>query len=169
MDAKGLRRFEIAGVQMIPVAVPTHPLAGASEAAAPRPRDYVQLVLSDQPSGEGQDYGVVSLDTWRIGEITVKHKLLLAGIGWGGMPEPMVRADIEARRLVRLNLRDWRGGEYLMQVVHRADAPPGPAGRWLVERLVTLSAETEAHFVDWPRLLVEQPQTPSVAPAVAGL
>jgi DNA-binding transcriptional LysR family regulator len=59
------------------------------------------------------------------------------------MTEPMVRADIEAGRLVRLNLRDWRGGEYLTQVVHRADAPPGPAGRWLIERLVTLSAKVK--------------------------
>jgi DNA-binding transcriptional LysR family regulator len=141
MGAQGMRRIEIAGVQMIPVAAPSHPLAAADEAAAPRPRDYVQLILSEQPSGEGQDFAVVSLDTWRVGDITVKHKLLLGGIGWGGMPEPMVRADIEAGRLVRLNLRDWRGGEYSMQVVHKADTPPGPAGRWLIERLVTLSAE----------------------------
>ena len=33
----------------------------------------------------------------------MKHKLLLGGLGWGGMPEPMVRADIESGRLVRLD------------------------------------------------------------------
>jgi DNA-binding transcriptional LysR family regulator len=147
MEAKGFRRFEITGVQMIPVAAPGHPLAAVNEAAAPRSRDFVQLILSDRPSGEGQDFGVVSLNTWRVGDISAKHQLLLGGLGWGGMPEPMVRADIEAGRLVRLNLRDWRGGEYLMQVVHKADAPPGPAGRWLIERLVTLSAAAEAHGV----------------------
>jgi hypothetical protein len=48
----------------------------------------------------------------------------------------MVRADIEAGRLVRLDLRDWRGGLYMMQVVHKTETPPGPAGRWLIERLV---------------------------------
>jgi hypothetical protein len=32
------------------------------------------------------------------------------------MPEPIVRADIEAGRLVRLNLREWRGGEYTMLI-----------------------------------------------------
>jgi DNA-binding transcriptional LysR family regulator len=147
MSTKGFRRYEIAGVRLIPVAVPGHPLAAANEAATPRPRDFVQLILSDQRVGEGQDFGVVSLNTWRIGDITAKHRLLLGGIGWGGMPEPMVRADLEAGRLVRLKLRDWRGGEYLMKVVHKADTPPGPAGRWLIERLVTLSAEAEAHSV----------------------
>ncbi len=145
MDTKGLRCFDIAGVRMIPVAVPDHPLASESEAAAPRPRDFVQLVLSDQSGRERQEFGVVSLNTWRVGDITARYKLLLAGIGWGGMPEPMVRADIEARRLVRLNLRDWRGGEYVMQLVHKADTPPGPAGRWLIERLVTLSADQEVN------------------------
>jgi hypothetical protein len=30
----------------------------------------------------------------------------LAGPGWGGMPEPIVRGDIEAGKLVRLDLSD---------------------------------------------------------------
>jgi DNA-binding transcriptional LysR family regulator len=51
------------------------------------------------------------------------------------MPEPMVRADIEAGRLVELELPDYRGGDYPLQVVHRIETPPGPAGRWLIERL----------------------------------
>ena len=55
------------------------------------------------------------------------------------MPEPIVRADIESGKLVRLNLSDWRGGEYAMQAMHRTDTPPGPAGRWLIERLAALS------------------------------
>ena len=31
-----------------------------------------------------------------------------------------------------------------MKVVHKIDAPPGPAGRWLIERLAVLGRETEA-------------------------
>jgi hypothetical protein len=40
---------------------------------------------------------------------------------------------------VRLGLRDWRGGEYVMQAVHRTDTPPGRAGRWMIDRLVDLA------------------------------
>jgi DNA-binding transcriptional LysR family regulator len=101
-----------------------------------RAGEHLQLVLSDQPEPEGRDYGVVSLATWRVGDLSLKHKLLLRGMGWGGMPEPMVRSDIEAGRLVRLHLRDWGGGDYPMQVVHKIETPPGLAGRWLIERLV---------------------------------
>jgi len=139
MDMTGFRRIDIVGVRIIPVAAPSHPLAKASKAAPLQASDFVQLVLSEQPAAESRDFGVVSLNTWRIGDQAARHKLLLAGMGWGGMPEPIVRADIETGRLVRLNLPDWRGGEHTMQAIHKTDTPPGPAGRWLIERLVTLS------------------------------
>lgn len=85
----------------------------------------------------------MSLNSWRIGDLAVKHALLLAGLGWGGMPEPSVRADIAAGRLVKLDLRNWRGGEYGLVVVHKIDTPPDPAGRWLIDRLATLTDTRE--------------------------
>src|SRR5713101_5146496 len=139
IDSTGLQRIEIGAVRIIPVATPNHPLALAGHTSRLRARDHVQLVLTDQPAPEGRDHGVVSLTNWRIGDLTLEHKLLVAGIGWGGMPEPMVRAALKSGRLVRLDLRDWRGGEYPMQVVHKTETPPGPAGRWLIERLVLSS------------------------------
>ena len=147
MDSMGLRRIEIGGVTLIPVAASSHPLARAGDKCTARALDHVQLVLSDRPAGEGRDHGVVSLATWRVGDLTLKHKLLLIGLGWGGMPEPMVRADIESGRLVQLDLPDWRGGVYPMQVAHKIETPPGPAGRWLIERLVALSSKTGTHIV----------------------
>ena len=144
MDGTGLQRIQIGGIQFVPVAAPGHPLALAGDASPARTLDHVQLVLSDRPADDGRDYGVVSLATWRVGDLTLKHKLLLGGMGWGGMPEPMVRADLESGRLVRLDLRDWRGGEYQMQVAHKIEAPPGPAGRWLIERLALSSPPSGA-------------------------
>ena len=159
MDIAGLALIQIGGVRMIPVAAPSHPLALAGGAL--RGRDHMQLVLSGQPAGEGRDLGVVSLLTWRVGDVTAKHKLLIGGIGWGGMPEPMVRADIESGRLARLDLRDWRGGEYAMQVVHKTDTPPGPAGRWLIDRL-------EASFVSLGSQTTRGPKNLRKRPTLAG-
>jgi hypothetical protein len=51
------------------------------------------------------------------------------------MPEPMVRDDIEAGRLVQLDLDDFHAGGYPLQAAHKIEAPTGPAGRWLIERL----------------------------------
>ena len=75
MDSAGLRRIEIGGVTLIPVAASSHPLALAGDNSAPRALDHVQLVLSDRPAGEGRDHGVVSLATWRVGDLALKHKL----------------------------------------------------------------------------------------------
>jgi DNA-binding transcriptional LysR family regulator len=135
IDNAGLRVFRTEPVRMIPVAAANHPLASGDRASAARALEHVQLVLSDQPGAEERDFGVVSQATWRVGDMHLKRDLLLRGIGWGGMPEPMVRADIEAGRLVELELPDYRGGDYPLQVVHRIETPPGPAGRWLIERL----------------------------------
>ena len=137
MNMTGFSRVDIEAVRMIPVAAPGHPLARAGGGVAREASDPIQLILSERSAADERDYGVVSLNSWRIGDLGAKHALLLAGLGWGGMPEPAVRADLEAGRLVRLNLRDWRGGEYNLQAFHKVDTPPGPAGRWLIERLAT--------------------------------
>jgi DNA-binding transcriptional LysR family regulator len=139
MNMTGFRWIDIPAVRLIPVAAPSHPLARASKAAPREASDYIQLILSERPAADGRDFGVVSLNSWRIGDLAAKHALLLAGLGWGGMPEPAVRADIAAGRLVKLELRNWRGGDYTLQSIHKIDTPPGPAGRWLIEALTSLS------------------------------
>jgi DNA-binding transcriptional LysR family regulator len=129
----GLAMMAAGTVTMVPVAAPGHPLA--QKGNKERAQAHVQLVLTDRSSlTMGQDFGVLSDTSWRLADLSTKHALLLAGLGWGNMPEFMIRDDLKARRLVALKLRDWTGGEYAMQAVWRRSRPPGPAGRWLVER-----------------------------------
>lgn len=123
----------IGGVQLVPVAAPFHPLARLGTQARGAAREHIQLVLTDRSKlTEGQDFGVVGLKTWRLADLGAKHALLLAGVGWGNMPMPMVKGDIEAGRLVELDLSDV--GIYPLKVLHRIDTPPGPAAHWLIER-----------------------------------
>ncbi len=123
----------IGGVQLVPVAAPFHPLARLGGQARGAAREHIQLVLTDRSKlTEGQDFGVVGLKTWRLADLGAKHALLLAGVGWGNMPMPMVKGDIEAGRLVELDLSDV--GIYPLKVLHRIDSPPGPAAHWLIER-----------------------------------
>ena len=58
----------------------------------------------------------------------------LSRLGWGNMPEPMVREDIAAGRLVRLDMAEMNGAHYTLHAVHRSDTPPGPATAFLIER-----------------------------------
>jgi len=134
-DMPGIEQFQIGGVELIPVAAPSHPLARNPANAPGAARSHRQLILTVRSSfTEGQDQGVVGTESWRLADLGAKHALLLAGIGWGNMPEPMVRSDLAAGRLARLDLPDWRGGFYTLQAIHRTHSPPGPAGAWLIRR-----------------------------------
>jgi DNA-binding transcriptional LysR family regulator len=66
--------------------------------------------------------------------------LLKEGIGWGYMPEPMVREDVEAGRLVRLDIREYKDGFMRLHAIYRTDTPPGPAGSWLIARFEAQTA-----------------------------
>lgn len=50
------------------------------------------------------------------------------------MPVPMVQSDLAEGRLVELDMPDCKGGTYTFDAIYRTDSPPGPAGRWLIER-----------------------------------
>ena len=143
MQSDGLQCLHLEGIQVIPVAAPEHPLALSGRAGPGAAREHLQLVLTEQPGGDRRDYGVVSAKVWRIGDLASKHALLLGGVGWGGMPEWMVRADLDAGRLAHLQLPDFRGGEIVLQVAHRNETPPGPAGRWLITCLLGLEDRIE--------------------------
>lgn len=133
----GLERVEVGMVELVPVARPDHPLAGAAGAAPGAARDHVQLVLTDRSTlTEGRDFAVVSTRTWRLADLGAKHALLLAGLGWGNMPAPMVADDLRMGRLVRLRLAAGAAEPYRFQAIYRTETPPGPAGAWLLARLL---------------------------------
>lgn len=57
------------------------------------------MVLTDRSSlTEGDDFGVLGARSWRLADLGAKHALLMAGVGWGNMPEPIVRDDLAAGR-----------------------------------------------------------------------
>ncbi len=139
-EQTGLERRLLAHVDLIPVAAPGHPLAHGS-----RPRDEVQLVLSDRSSlSAGREFSVISPRTWRLGDLGAKHELLREGLGWGNMPRWMVADDLARGRLVELSLPEAPGGAYPLYAIHRADTPPGPAAQWLAQRFAGRLAEMDA-------------------------
>ena len=134
-----LVRERLVTLRMVQVAAADHPLTALPGPLSPEDvAGHVQLVLTDRsPLTQGREFGVFSTRTWRLADMGAKHAFLRAGLGWGGMPWDRVEAEIAAGSLVELTMRDAPVGGYLMPMyaAHRADTPPGPAGRWLIERL----------------------------------
>jgi DNA-binding transcriptional LysR family regulator len=135
----GLNIERLGNVRFMMVAAASHPLA-ASLGIIPKDvlAKHVQLVLTDRSKFTAErEFGVISTSTWRLADLFAKHAFLLNGLGWGGMPRHVVEADLQAGRLVELKIEDVPvGGLALtMSAVYRATDPPGPAGRWMIERL----------------------------------
>jgi DNA-binding transcriptional LysR family regulator len=113
------------------------------------PRDvlgkHTQLVLTDRSElSSGREFGVMSATTWRLADLFAKHHFLLNGLGWGGMPLHAVRKDLEEGRLVVLPIEDVPPDGLMapISVVWQTRSPPGPAGRWFIDRLKQIRVET---------------------------
>ena len=136
-------------IAQIAVAAPDHPLArAAGPVDETELRRHVQIVLTDR-SGltAGQSIGVVSPDIWKVTELAAKRDYLMAGLGWGRLPEPMAAPEVATGRLVPLPLvggPEGTGYDIALMTIHRRDAPPGPAGRWLLDRLAIAAREKGA-------------------------
>ncbi len=125
-------------VQMVFVAAPGHPLVKLGRPVTECDlAQHIQLVLTDRTDlSKGREFSVMSPRSWRLADMGAKHAFLLAGLGWGGMPLEMVARDLREGALVELKLLDAPPQvQMAMSAAYRADAPPGPAGRWFVEQL----------------------------------
>ncbi|WP_144140879.1 LysR family transcriptional regulator [Paraburkholderia sp. BCC1884] len=134
-----LQSFSWTEYSMVPVASPTHPLV-----TLPRPiasdalHGHMQVVWTPSTATvDSRDYGVHSLHCWHVTDMRAKRELLRAGVGWGTLPDYLAANDLEEKRLVKLELRDWEGHDrmpaYATAIVRRKEAVEGPAARWLLD------------------------------------
>jgi DNA-binding transcriptional LysR family regulator len=135
----GLERTPLWPIHLVTVCASNHPLAriGGSLGLADL-RSQTQLVLTDRsPLTAGLDFSVAGDNNWRLADMAAKQASLLAGFGWGNMPSHIVEDDLAAGRLVRLDVAEWGSDQYQAELVllQRTAAPPGPAGRWLIQAL----------------------------------
>lgn len=143
---QGLVQERVTEVTFMMVAAASHPLASyRGTIAKDELARHVQLVLTDRsPLSEGRQFGVMSSSTWRLADLFAKHAFLVAGLGWGGMPFQTVAKDIAEGRLVELSVEDVPPGGLTLPMfaIYRDADPPGPAGRWMIDRLKRASSAT---------------------------
>jgi DNA-binding transcriptional LysR family regulator len=121
------------------VVSPQHPLAthrGQIPMAALA--EHIQLMHVD-PSDISADSGfrLKIPRVWRLSHLGAKLAFLRAGLGFGVLPLHLVEADLASGSLVEITTEDAPcGGRRIeMWAVYRTDSPPGPAGRWFIDRL----------------------------------
>jgi DNA-binding transcriptional LysR family regulator len=134
-----LTNERLSSISFLMVAAHDHPL---SSYRGKIPKEilgkYTQIVLTDRSDlSTGRELGVMSPATWRLADLFAKQHFILGGLGWGGMPLHVVRKDLEEGRLRPLSIEDVPPGglDLPMSAVWQTKSPPGPAGRWFIERL----------------------------------
>jgi DNA-binding transcriptional LysR family regulator len=99
---------------------------------------YVQLIHSDSADVSRALVTVPQHPrVWRVSHLGAKLAFLRAGLGFGALPMHLIEADLANRTLVQVVREDApRSGHVItMSAIYRTDSPPGPAGRWFIERL----------------------------------
>lgn len=133
-----LTRERLLAVRLPIVVAPQHPLARHRK---PIPMAalsaHIQLVhtdVSDRARGSGS---VLSQRMWRLSHLGAKHAFLRAGFGFGSLPMHLVEHDLATGALVQIAIEDLAPEDQTvaMSAVYRTDNPPGPAGRWFIDRL----------------------------------
>lgn len=79
---------------------------------------------------------------WSVTDIAAKKELILAGMGWGGLPEHVVAPEIASRELVALDVPEFEADAMELLVMRRRDRAHGVVAGVLWEELVR-AAEVE--------------------------
>ncbi len=144
-DGADLVATPLTFIEMTPVSAPDHPLAIHG---APLTREmlsrHVQLILTDPAAPpDAPNFGVIGSRVWRFVDLSRRLDFLRAGLGWGNMPTHVVAPLIETGELAALVLSEPHllTRRIPMHAVHPRVRPPGPAGRWFLDQLLTACAE----------------------------
>lgn len=167
VDTRDLSRRHVTTVKLLAVVAREHRLARIKR--RPTHDDLqaeVQIVLSERGSQRVPDQAVLSARTWRVADLSAKHELIRAGLGWGNLPEHLIRDDLAKRRLVVIKPEAWdpRGHALPLTLVHRPGLPLGPATRWLIETLTEVcrrEVASEPPRVRFARTRAETGKLPS--------
>jgi len=109
---------------------------------------HIQLIHMDPADVSPSRVSTIqSARFWRLSHLGAKLAFLRAGLGYGALPLHVIEADLASGALVQITLEDAPSEGFLiaMSAIHRTDSPPGPAGRWFIERLKQVVLGADAH------------------------
>jgi DNA-binding transcriptional LysR family regulator len=125
-------------VQLATVVSAQHPLAAEHRPIPTKTlAKHIQMVSTDPSKVSPSPSGALSPKTWILGNGDAKLAFLRAGCGFSVLPLHVVEQDLASGTLVRIRSEDPAVFDAIeISALYRIDTPPGPAGRWLIERLM---------------------------------
>jgi DNA-binding transcriptional LysR family regulator len=101
-----------------------------------------QIVVTDKGGAKGISFGLLDNGKkWRLADSNFKRELILAGFGWGHLPEHQIEAEIHDKKLTILKFRDIFPRDLSINLIRLKKHQSGIVARTLWEELSSLRKE----------------------------
>lgn len=139
-------------VAFVPVTHPEHPLqASAAPVSGDTLTGEIQLVIRDSAQYRRRDSGWLgSRRRWTVSSMEMARQVVAAGVGFAWLPEHMVREDLAAGRLRRLDIQEGGGKRNHLNLVFAQGHRAGPAVSLLAECLLAATREHAGSMLSSP-------------------
>ena len=139
-DQPGLETMPWREVELVAVVASDHPLTEMEELTRSLLLKYVQIVVgSNSPLTIDISMGILEGTTsWRVHDFATKRKLIMDGLGWGYLPQYMIKDDLEAGRLISIKPPGVPRQVARLHLVRKRGSSHGPVARHLWDLLKSL-------------------------------
>ena len=130
--------FSFSQVTIVPVAHPDfEPARSSHMKTISEMQSYTQVVVADSGSGEfaqSRDLLPGGL-RWTVSDFAAKKEILLAKLGWGGIPTHMIDDELAQGKLVPLNVEGYQKRQSHLFQMRRRDKDVGIVAQSIWEQL----------------------------------
>ena len=130
--------LSFAQVTIVPVAHPDfEPARSTHMKTISEMQSYTQVVVADSSSGEfaqSRDLLPGGL-RWTVSDFAAKKEILLAKLGWGGIPTHMIEDELARGALVALNVEGYEKRQSQLFQMRKRDTDVGSVAQSIWEKL----------------------------------
>jgi len=133
-------------IPMLPVAAVGHPLLEGEPSRTELSRQTQIVIHSTAIAMEVVSQGVQQgAPTWRVRDFETKRQLLLAGLGWGNMPDYLIRDELASGRLKQIQTKVLAANAANLYLVRKRHKAHGPVASELWDRLQGCREVLDSH------------------------
>lgn len=97
-----------------------------------------QIVVRDKNGPKGVSFGLLEAGKkWQLLDANFKREIILAGLGWGHLPEQSIEREIKEKKLVVLNFDGVHPRELKVNLIRLKKQQLGPIAKKLWEELIS--------------------------------
>lgn len=128
-DQYNLKAKDVVSVTMIPVCSSKHPLAkNKGKASVADLNSHAQIILSSSREDSSRQAAIEnSQNNLSVSDFLTKKELISAGLGWGYMPEHLVKEEIKKKSFVQTHQKTI---SVPLKVAFNPRFPLGPCGQF---------------------------------------